>query len=448
MKSIIPFILSVIFSFISCTNQEDNFVIDSKNTESTNDSIFTYNLFLEPNNNDITRVTEDGLWEDNDVIYFNFHGDQNFRIAYAIYNKNNNSWVLYSSFNLAPVTNHNLRSIYYCKGRNPRQSSPFESIWYDYISEIYSSDNARYTVDNDNNVYVNASMSPDGRRIRFKGEVGTQIIVFNTFWYYEYMFVNGLNAYPNISQDKNDYISLIVNENGYTDYVVGFFGLFPRVNNIAIFFPQTGMAYYKPWSNDFLDIGESGCYTLPTDTNLHGWSLSNSETYTYDGHECVDLGLRSGTLWATCNIGANSFTEIGDYYSYGEVQPKSSYSESNYTYYDGNLDNEHDAAYVNWGSSWRMPTRSEQEEFLNNTYSATISINGTKGKMFVGPNGHTIYFPLSGIYHDDKKDNSNFFWSSTSNNNTNAYSMSIDGYEIVVNLKYYGIPIRPVKSPN
>lgn len=447
MKSIIPFVLIAIFSFISCTNQEDDFVAEFTNLELTNDSVYKYNLFFETNINDITRVTDNGLWEDNDVIYFNFNSEQNFRIAYAKYNKGTYSWELFSTFDLAQVSDKALRSIEYCKGKNPRQSSSFESVYYDYISAIYSSDSARYTVDEEHNIYVKGSMSPHARRIRFKGQPGTSLIVYNTFYYYNRMGIDNSNAYPEFSQSSDDYISLTVNEDGYTDYVVGFFFLLIN-KQIIISIPESGETYYKQYDTSSLNEGESGCYTIPTSSDLHGWSLSNSETYTYDGHECVDLGFKSGTLWATCNLGANSISDIGSYYSYGEVQPKSSYSESNYTYYDGDLDNEHDAAYVNWGNSWRTPTWTEQEEFLGNTYSATLSINGTKGKLFVGPNGNSIFSPFSGIYCDDKKTSSNFFWSSTSKNNTNAYSMNIDGYKNENNVKYYGIPIRPVKCSN
>ncbi len=447
MKSIIPFVLIAFFPFISCTNQEDDFVAEFTNLELANDSVYKYNLVFEANINDITRVTDNGLWEDNDVIYFNFNGEQNFRIAYAKYNKSTYSWELFSTFNLVPVSDKALRSIEYCKGKNPRQSSSFESVYYDYISAIFTSDSARYTVDEDYNIYVKGSMSPHARRIRFKGEIGASVIVYNTFLYYNTMLVDEMNAFPKYNQENDDYITLTVDESGYTDYVVGLFGVFPSVKNIVISFTETGITYYKPY-NYSLNEGESGCYTIPTSSDLHGWSLSNSETYTYDGHECVDLGFKSGTLWATCNLGANSISENGNYYSYGEVQPKNSYSESNYSYYDGDLDNEHDAAYVNWGSSWRTPTWTEQKEFLSNTYSATLRINGTKGKLFVGPNGNSIFFPFSGIYCDDKKTSSNFFWSSTSKNNTNAYSMNIDGYKNENNVKYYGIPIRPVKCSN
>ena len=99
-----------------------------------------------------------------------------------------------------------------------------------------------------------------------------------------------------------------------------------------------------------------------------------------DDHEWVDLGLPSGTLWATCNVGADRPGDFGDYFAWGETTPKQSYSWENYKWcygysstlikyctnssfgYNGFVDNkneldpEDDAAYANWGPSWRMPT--------------------------------------------------------------------------------------------
>ena len=98
---------------------------------------------------------------------------------------------------------------------------------------------------------------------------------------------------------------------------------------------------------------------------------------TAETHEWVDLGLPSGTLWATCNVGANSPEEYGDYFAWGETTTKSSYSWSTYKYckgssstmtkyctssYYGTVDNKtelepsDDAATANWGSEWQMPS--------------------------------------------------------------------------------------------
>jgi hypothetical protein len=120
----------------------------------------------------------------------------------------------------------------------------------------------------------------------------------------------------------------------------------------------------------------------------------------YNGHKYVDLGLPSGLLWATCNVGADAVHQYGDSYSWGEVTPRTSYSAADYTYVHPNnalpLDSEHDAAAVNWRGKWRMPTRSEIAELINYcTYTPTY-IEGTYGLLFTGPNEQSIFLPAAG----------------------------------------------------
>ena len=132
-----------------------------------------------------------------------------------------------------------------------------------------------------------------------------------------------------------------------------------------------------------------------------------------DGHEWVDLGLPSGTKWATCNVGADSPEDYGDYFAWGETEPKSSYNESNYTY------SNNDAANANWGGDWRMPTKTEQEELLNSYYTTSIwtTQNKVKGyKITSNKNGNTIFLPAAG-----RRSNTDlthvgsygYYWSST-----------------------------------
>ena len=100
------------------------------------------------------------------------------------------------------------------------------------------------------------------------------------------------------------------------------------------------------------------------------------------GHEYVDLGLPSGLKWATCNVGANAPHEYGDYYAWGEVETKREYTAENCktidrievrkgffkrrieTEYIDKRENFKDTARVNWGGSWRMPTRVEIAELV------------------------------------------------------------------------------------
>ena len=114
-------------------------------------------------------------------------------------------------------------------------------------------------------------------------------------------------------------------------------------------------------------------------------SIKFHKEYYHNGHEYVDLGLPSGIKWATCNVGATTPEEYGDYFAWGETQPKDYYDWSTYKYCNGDeysitkyctrstygtvdikttLELSDDAARVNWGGKWRMPTIEEQKELL------------------------------------------------------------------------------------
>ena len=115
-----------------------------------------------------------------------------------------------------------------------------------------------------------------------------------------------------------------------------------------------------------------------------------------DGHAYVDLGLPSGTLWATMNVGASSITDVGDKFAWGETETKSEFTWDNYKWKDQNktsLSLSDDAAYVNWSDKWCMPTKAQVEELMS---KCTISYNATEnnpGTTLTGPNGKTIFFP-------------------------------------------------------
>ena len=129
-------------------------------------------------------------------------------------------------------------------------------------------------------------------------------------------------------------------------------------------------------------------------------------------YEYVDLGLPSGTLWAKCNVGAETETDYGLKFAWGETEPKSSYSWSNYkwgtaqnlTKYnstDGKtvLDLEDDAAHVNMGGDWRMPTIAEMDELFGNTnhhYTENYNDSGKDGEVFT-KNGQTLFIPKTNV---------------------------------------------------
>ena len=194
-----------------------------------------------------------------------------------------------------------------------------------------------------------------------------------------------------------------------------------------------------------------------------------------DGHEWVDLGLPSGTKWATCNVGADSPEGYGSYFAWGETTPKSTFNWSNYkwcngtyttlTKYctsssDGTVDNKttldlsDDAAYVNWGTSWRMPTKAEQDELRNTSYTTWTwaTQNGVNGyKVTSKANGNSIFLPAAGYrdYSDliDAVSDGNYWTSSLyTNYSANAYYLdsSSDGVRSTYGGRYYGLSVRPI----
>ena len=142
----------------------------------------------------------------------------------------------------------------------------------------------------------------------------------------------------------------------------------------------------------------------------------------HNGHEYVDLGLPSGTLWATCNVGATEPEEYGDYFAWGETKPKTKYTWDNYKWYNGSggvtkynnndmygpVDNKttlspsDDAAFANWGGYWRMPTSLELTDLINNCNWVWTTKKGVNGyRITSNVNGNSIFLPAAGYYTND-----------------------------------------------
>ena len=196
-----------------------------------------------------------------------------------------------------------------------------------------------------------------------------------------------------------------------------------------------------------------------------------------DDHEYGDRGLPSGLLWATCNVGADNPEDYGDYFAWGETQPKDYYEWSTYQHcngsyntltkycnnssygYNGFTDNlttllpEDDAATANWGSGWRMPTQAEWQELLNNTTVTWTTQNGVYGRLFTASNGNSLFLPAAGYRFRSSLYSAGgygAYWSSSlyAGSPYSAWSLDFDSgnYSMYGSNRYRGFTVRPVCS--
>jgi len=157
-----------------------------------------------------------------------------------------------------------------------------------------------------------------------------------------------------------------------------------------------------------------------------------------DNHpHAIDLGLPSGTKWACCNVGASTPEEYGGYYAWGETSEKDVYSEVTYKYFNGqdtdgngeidenfsvvNIGSDiagtgYDAATINMGALWRMPSTAQQQELINNCSRLLTTQNGVNGILVTGSNSGQIFLPAAGYRWDDELINASslgYYWSSS-----------------------------------
>ena len=160
-----------------------------------------------------------------------------------------------------------------------------------------------------------------------------------------------------------------------------------------------------------------------------------------NGHIFVNLGLPSGLYWATCNVGAATETDYGNYYAWGETTTKSRYYNDTSTWYDrnhsGNLTPSEDAATANWGKGTRMPTYEEMRELIDNcTWKWQNNYNNTSvnGYLVTGPSGQSIFFPAAGCREGSDLLNARshgYYWTSS------PYSDYSYSYEFRYRSSYY-----------
>lgn len=186
--------------------------------------------------------------------------------------------------------------------------------------------------------------------------------------------------------------------------------------------------------------------------------------------ETVDLGLPSGTKWASHNVGASNPEDYGSYFAWGETSPKSEYDygssvTQSVEYFvlrrrgvidsNGNLTAAYDAATVNWGSEWRMPTSAEMNELLTCCMWTWTPYKGVNGCVVTGRNGNSIFLPAAGSCQGLNINNAGSYgeyWSSTVySNDYYPFHFAEDlifysgRYITDTYFRYSGFSIRPVQ---
>lgn len=226
------------------------------------------------------------------------------------------------------------------------------------------------------------------------------------------------------------------------------------------------------------DTDGDGKVTISDVTCLIDYLLSGS----WPGGESeeddwVDLGLPSGTIWATRNVGASSPEDYGDYFAWGETEPKDYYWWPTYKWCNGaagaltkyntnvglgnnyfvdnktELDPEDDAACAHYPGG-RMPTNEQQRELIYSCSSEWTTLNGVNGLLFTGPNGNTLFMPGAGRRSGDTLIEAGLngqYWSRTLSDNVPLHACCLfigmgdvrsDGI-----FRSVGLPVRSVRVP-
>lgn len=296
-----------------------------------------------------------------------------------------------------------------------------------------------------------------------------------------YISTNGITRYGgqsvrlvHVAENPNQSFTVSVLANPAEGGTVTGNGIYEQGQDCTVSAAAQNWYFFANWTENGEVVSTEAIYSFTVDGNRN--LIANFEVPSIGGHAYVDLGLPSGTLWAICNVGADSPERYGDYFAWGETQPKSTYNWSTYQYCNGsnntltkysnnsNYGNEgytddlttllpeDDAATANWGGEWRMPTKEEWEELYNNTTITWTTHNGKRGCLFTGSNGNSLFLPTAGYRNGsslNETSTNGYYWSSTLYTNSNKaweFIFYAGSYNVENDYRYYGQSVRAVHS--
>ena len=252
----------------------------------------------------------------------------------------------------------------------------------------------------------------------------------------------------------------VSSSNGKASYgsTTGEITLYPATDNElyqAILVPQTATLTLSLTTKGGTTVEKE----LSSKTIEGGYEYDLNVSYPYiNGYKYVDLGLDSGLLWATYNVGAENSLEsdYGSYYAWGEIETRTTYSATGSTLSKVDIDDiseneSYDVARAIWESPWRMPTQTECSEMISGCSWSSTTVDDVSGWQGTSSaNGNTIFFPAAGYYMSSSPSTTyNYFWSSTQYDGSNyyqAYAIRLSSsYKDVTKIyRGYGCPVRPV----
>lgn len=278
-----------------------------------------------------------------------------------------------------------------------------------------------------------------------------------TYWEDEITDVGGGGYYHSSTQLSNNLSQAYATWFYSDDIFSGMYGSLAYGRNVR---PVVGID-----QTNHYDVNDDGTVNITDAIFVVNKILGNKNPGEDYVGEAIDLGLPSGTMWSSSNLGAAKPEQAGEYYAWGETIVKKNYSEVSYLYYQNGRfvsigtdisGTEYDVVRQKMGGKWCMPTAEDFEELLAYCNSVWTTVNGVNGRKFTSRrNGKSIFLPAAGVYVGRTLSDygyCGFYWSSTHHSGyTNGIrDLNFDSDKAIeeVDVCCYGQSIRPVVKRN
>ncbi len=225
---------------------------------------------------------------------------------------------------------------------------------------------------------------------------------------------------------------------------------------VIMFFCATTASAQKPLTKPDKPQTQSSTSKYSSGGATKSTTKSATKANFINDHEYVDLGL--SVKWATCNVGASSPSDYGNYYAWGETKTKSEYTVENSITYGKNMGNiagnsTYDVARAKWGGTWRLPTKEEIKELDDKCRREWTNEGGHDGYKIIGPNGNSIFLPAAGMSYGTSYNyvgEEGSYWGATpkEDDTSNAIGFGFDNKCLIRSWDFrcFGQSVRPVSE--